>query len=92
MVVPDSPGGVAPLTPLTKGRCPIARLSHPPLSDGRPVAGPDAPQGSAPPTDWRGWIALAWVVFWGSAYAVTAIRARAPQLLHWFGLLTGSAP
>lgn len=33
--------------------------------------------------DWRGWIAVAWVVFWGSAYVLTVIQARAPQLLRW---------
>ena len=41
-----------------------------------------------PRTDWRGWIALAWVVFWGSAYALMAIQARAPQLLQWLSQLT----
>jgi hypothetical protein len=34
--------------------------------------------------DWRGWIALTWVVFWGSAYALTVIHARCPRLLSWF--------
>ena len=33
--------------------------------------------------DWRGWIALAWAVLWGSAYALTAIQARAPQVARW---------
>ena len=34
--------------------------------------------------DWRGWVALAWVVFWGWAYALMAIQARSPQVLEWF--------
>jgi len=33
--------------------------------------------------DWRGWIALAWVVAWGWAYALMAIQARSPQVLGW---------
>ncbi len=41
--------------------------------------------------DWRGWIGLAWVVFWGWAYALMAIQARAPQFVHWIRTLTGSA-
>jgi hypothetical protein len=31
--------------------------------------------------DWRGWIALVWVLVWGWAYAVMAVQARAPQVL-----------
>jgi CHASE2 domain-containing sensor protein len=34
--------------------------------------------------DWRGWIALAWVLAWGCVYALMAIQARAPQVLAWF--------
>jgi hypothetical protein len=41
--------------------------------------------------DWRGWIGVAWVVGWGSAYALMAIQARAPQLLNWAARLTGNA-
>jgi hypothetical protein len=33
--------------------------------------------------DWRGWIVLAWVLWWGWAYGVMAIHARAPQVLAW---------
>jgi hypothetical protein len=33
--------------------------------------------------DWRGWIALAWVIGWGWAYALMAIQARSPQVLAW---------
>jgi hypothetical protein len=37
--------------------------------------------------DWRGWIALAWVVFWGFAYALMVLQARAPRILHGIGTL-----
>src|SRR5262249_10950889 len=89
LVVTDSPGGVAPLTPLTKGRCTVAPLSPDPLANGFPVATPGAPNSSLPRARRRGWIALAWVVVWGSAYAVMAIQARAPQLLAWLRQLKG---
>jgi hypothetical protein len=36
-----------------------------------------------PRIDWRGWIALAWVLFWGWAYVLMVIHARAPQVLGW---------
>jgi hypothetical protein len=39
---------------------------------------PDRPQ-----LDWRGWIALAWVVCWGWAYGAMAIEARSPQVMAW---------
>ncbi len=38
--------------------------------------------------DWRGWLALAWVLFWGWAYTLMVIQARAPQVLTWFRELT----
>ncbi len=38
--------------------------------------------------DWRGWIALAWAVVWGSAYAVTAFHARAPLVMAWIKHVT----
>jgi hypothetical protein len=41
--------------------------------------------------DWRGWIGLAWVVFWGWAYVLMAFNARSPQIVHWIRTLTGSA-
>jgi hypothetical protein len=41
-----------------------------------------APRRNRP--DWRGWIALAWVLVWGWAYALMAIQARAPQVVSWF--------
>jgi hypothetical protein len=47
-------------------------------------ASDDQPLTSQTRPDWRGWIGLAWVVIWGSAYAVTVIQARCPQLLSWF--------
>jgi len=37
--------------------------------------------------DWRGWIALLWVMWWGWAYCVMAIEARSPQVLAWFRTL-----
>lgn len=40
--------------------------------------------------DWRGWIALAWAVVWGSAYAVTAFHARAPVVIAWIRHVTGN--
>jgi hypothetical protein len=33
--------------------------------------------------DWRGWITLAWVLWWGWAYAAMALHARGPQVLAW---------
>jgi hypothetical protein len=36
-----------------------------------------------PRIDWRGWIGLAWVLYWGWAYALMAIQARAPKVLDW---------
>jgi hypothetical protein len=47
-------------------------------------ASDDQPLKSRTRPDWRGWIALAWVVIWASAYTVTVIQARCPRLLSWF--------
>jgi hypothetical protein len=33
--------------------------------------------------DWRGWIAVAWVIGWGWAYGTMAFQAKAPQVLAW---------
>lgn len=41
------------------------------------------PGGSRAPFDWRGWIALAWVLWWAWAYGLMAIQARAPQVIAW---------
>jgi hypothetical protein len=38
--------------------------------------------------DWRGWIALTWVMVWGWAYALMAIQARSPQVLEWIRALS----
>ena len=38
--------------------------------------------------DWRGWIALVWVLVWGWAYALMAIQAKAPQVVSWVRSLT----
>jgi hypothetical protein len=67
----------------------MARLT---LRDSRvqtPVAGAKAAPVKRP--DWRGWIGVAWVVFWGSAYALMAIQTRAPQILRWVARFTGNA-
>jgi hypothetical protein len=37
--------------------------------------------------DWRGWIALFWVLWWASAYAVTTFQARSPHVLAWLRTL-----
>jgi hypothetical protein len=37
-----------------------------------------------PRADWRGWVALAWVVFWGISYCNLAVRARGQRVLDWF--------
>jgi len=37
--------------------------------------------------DWRGWVALAWVIFWGWAYVAMLLRARSPQLLQGINAL-----
>ena len=34
--------------------------------------------------DWRGWVTLAWVVFWGGMYCNTVVRARGQRVLDWF--------
>ena len=36
-----------------------------------------------PRPDWRGWIALVWVIGWGCAYGTMVLQARAPQVLTW---------
>jgi hypothetical protein len=41
--------------------------------------------------DWRGWIALAWVLWWGWAYALMAVRARGPQVVAWIRSLWSAA-
>jgi hypothetical protein len=37
--------------------------------------------------DWRGWIALCWVLWWGWAYGAMAIQAKSPQVLTWLRTL-----
>ena len=53
------------------------------LRGAKPVVAPDPPRGP----DWRGWMAVAWVVFWGAAYSLMVIQARAPRILQWLGNL-----
>jgi hypothetical protein len=33
--------------------------------------------------DWRGWIALAWALWWSWAYALMVFHARSPRILSW---------
>jgi hypothetical protein len=33
--------------------------------------------------DWRGWITLAWVLWWGWAYCQMAVAVKGPQVLQW---------
>jgi hypothetical protein len=49
---------------------------------------PGSPRFSRTRPDWRGWIALTWVLVWAWAYALMAIEARSPQVLAWFRSLT----
>jgi hypothetical protein len=63
----------------------MSRLIPPEVAEEPRLAGAGAP---AAHPDWRGWVALAWVVVCGSAYALTAIQARAPQLWSWIVTLT----
>jgi hypothetical protein len=34
--------------------------------------------------DWRGWIALAWALFWGFSYCGMVIQARGQRIADWF--------
>ncbi len=52
---------------------------------------PGLPRGSRAPLDWRGWIALAWVLWWAWAYGRMAIQAKAPQVLAWIRALGNTA-
>jgi hypothetical protein len=38
--------------------------------------------------DWRGWVALGWVLAGACAYALMAVQARAPQVVSWLRSLT----
>lgn len=58
-----------------------------PAMDGTPAASPTRPR-----PDWRGWVALAWIVAWGSAYAITAFHARASQAMEWLRHMTSILP
>jgi hypothetical protein len=45
------------------------------------------PKSSLSWRDWRGWIAVAWMLWWGWEYAVMMYHARAPQVLAWLAAL-----
>ena len=85
MVVPDSPRGVTSRAYVTRGPRPAPSEF---LHGGEPLpertATPLSSTRSRP--DWRGWLALAWVLFWGGAYAFMVIQARSPRVLAWFRL------
>jgi hypothetical protein len=34
--------------------------------------------------DWRGWIALAWAIYWGVNYCGMVVRARGDRIKDWF--------
>jgi hypothetical protein len=36
-----------------------------------------------PKWDWRGWIALVWVIWWGWLYSLMVIETKCPQVLIW---------
>jgi hypothetical protein len=36
------------------------------------------------PLDWRCWITLAWVVFWGFSYCGMVVQARGGRVMEWF--------
>jgi hypothetical protein len=36
------------------------------------------------PLDWRAWITLAWVVFWGFSYCSMVVQARGGRVMSWF--------
>lgn len=39
--------------------------------------------------DWRGWIVLAWVVFWGAAYLRMAVAPRLTPAIRWLLSMIG---
>lgn len=81
MVVPHAPGRVAPLADLTVDRL----RSH---RGELMVRRHDGFARNPYRADWRGWIALTWVLVWGWAYAAMAIQARAPQVVSWIRSVT----
>jgi hypothetical protein len=42
---------------------------------------PRSDEAARPPIDWRGWLALAWMVGFGALYALMILREKAPGLL-----------
>lgn len=39
------------------------------------------PENGAKPIDWRGWIALAWILFWGAVYVQSVVAPRAASAI-----------
>jgi hypothetical protein len=67
----------------------MARRMRPHATAQTPVSAPSGDPGPETRPDWRGWTGLAWVVFWGCAYALMVIQARSPQVLQWFRSVAG---
>lgn len=43
----------------------------------------DPPRRGFQAVDWRGWLALAWVIVFGLLYARTVIESRGVQIRSW---------
>jgi hypothetical protein len=41
--------------------------------------------------DWRGWIALAWALFWGVSYCGMVVQARGDRIRAWFSPRAGAS-
>ena len=41
--------------------------------------------------DWRGWLCLAWAIYWVVSYGDMAVRARGQRVLDWFKRPSSSA-
>jgi hypothetical protein len=55
-----------------------------------PAAVPKDPPSLRTRVDWRGWIALAWVLWWAWSYGLMAVQARSPQVIAWVRSLTNA--
>jgi hypothetical protein len=70
---------------LTTQRKRAISAAAPPL--GNPESKIQNPKFHGP--DWRAWLAVAWVVYWGWAYAVMATQARWPLVSAWLHSFLG---